>query len=403
MFVVDGIILDNSTLNETSIGGSSLGLASDRVNRNNDYTNRIADLNPNDIESVTVLKGPEATALYGSQASSGAIIISTKKATPGKFSLAYDNSFRITKVSRTLDLVNDYGPGTNAIPQNIFNTGSGSYFGPKYPTGTPKYDNVNEFFRNGFSQTHNLSGDVGFKNAGFKISGSFFDQKGVIPENTYRKYNVRVANTTRLGKWLEITPAFQYINSTNDKPLRSAGGYLLSLYAWPVNNDIGKYNDASGNKINIFNSDPFLELDNPLYGVYKNHSQDKTERFIYTGGININPFKWWSISGRFGYDTYHTTGYTFYHPLSFLTSRTQLGALDNYWRKYEGYNHTITTTFKKDYKKFSGRIMVGTMWQDYKTMMFAIYGTNLVDSVGGINNITGYNKLYKNGQILTEA
>src|SRR5205085_12393252 len=133
LFVVDGIVLDNSTLNETSNGGSALGLASDRSNRNNDYTNRIADINPSDIESVTVLKGPEATALYGSQASSGAIIITTKKATPGKFSVSYDNSVRVTGVNRVIELNNDYGPGTNGIPQSIFNTGSGSYFGPKYP------------------------------------------------------------------------------------------------------------------------------------------------------------------------------------------------------------------------------------------------------------------------------
>ncbi len=83
LFVVDGIILDNNTINETSNGGSGIGLASDRPNRNNDYTNRIADLNPSDIESVTILKGPEATALYGSQASSGAVVITTKKASTG--------------------------------------------------------------------------------------------------------------------------------------------------------------------------------------------------------------------------------------------------------------------------------------------------------------------------------
>jgi TonB-dependent SusC/RagA subfamily outer membrane receptor len=80
LFVVDGIIIDNQTLNSNSQSGSGIGLASDGNNRNNDNTNRVADINPNDIESVTVLKGPEATALYGSQASSGAIIITTKKA-----------------------------------------------------------------------------------------------------------------------------------------------------------------------------------------------------------------------------------------------------------------------------------------------------------------------------------
>ncbi|MFX8433601.1 TonB-dependent receptor plug domain-containing protein, partial [Acinetobacter baumannii] len=69
-------------------------MASDRPNRNTDYTNRMADLNPNDIENVTVLKGPEATALYGSQASSGAIVITTKRAKSNKLAIQYDNSIR---------------------------------------------------------------------------------------------------------------------------------------------------------------------------------------------------------------------------------------------------------------------------------------------------------------------
>ncbi|MGL6267517.1 MAG: TonB-dependent receptor plug domain-containing protein, partial [Chitinophagaceae bacterium] len=87
LFVVDGVILDNQTLDENSDGGRGIGLASDRPNRNNDYTNRISDVNPNDIESVTVLKGPEATALYGSQASSGAMIITTRKAKSNKLAI----------------------------------------------------------------------------------------------------------------------------------------------------------------------------------------------------------------------------------------------------------------------------------------------------------------------------
>ncbi|WP_457832423.1 TonB-dependent receptor plug domain-containing protein, partial [Staphylococcus aureus] len=76
--------MDNSSVDENSDGGRGVGLASDRPNRNTDYTNRMADLNPNDIENVTVLKGPEATALYGSQASSGAIVITTKRAKSNK-------------------------------------------------------------------------------------------------------------------------------------------------------------------------------------------------------------------------------------------------------------------------------------------------------------------------------
>lgn len=397
LFIVDGIILDNSTVNETSNGGSGLGLASDRPNRNNDYTNRIADLNPNDIESVTVLKGPEATALYGSQASAGAIVITTKKAAPGKITFSYDNSFRVQKINRFADLDNQYGPGANGVTTaNAFSTTGFSFFGSKYPAGTKFYDNVHHFFETGFSQTHNLSADFGFKNVGFKVTGSYFNNNGVIPDNTYKKYNIRVANTTKINKWIEITPSFQYVNATNDKPLRSAGGYLLGLYAYPTTLDVRTYQDADGNKINVYSSDPTAEIDNPLYNTLRNHSQDKTDRMIFSGGINLNPWKWLSIAGRFGYDTYETEGYTFYHPLSSLTTKSQRGALDNYWRKYYGYNHTITATVKKKFGNFDTHLMVGTMWQDYETKMFAIYGTGLVDSIGNdgrmfmvVNRATG--------------
>ena len=108
LYVVDGVIMDNQTVNETSGGGSGLGLASDRPNRNNDYQNRIADINPNDIETITVLKGPEATALYGSQASSGAIVITTKKAKSNKLAIQYDNSFRFQKVTRWPETFDGY-------------------------------------------------------------------------------------------------------------------------------------------------------------------------------------------------------------------------------------------------------------------------------------------------------
>jgi TonB-linked SusC/RagA family outer membrane protein len=401
LFVIDGIILDNSTMNETSNGGSGLGLASDRPNRNNDYTNRIADLNPTDIESITVLKGPEATALYGSQASSGAIIITTKKAQAKKISVTYDNSFRIQKLTRTFDLNDNYSIGSNGVPSTAttaFSATSGSYFGPRYPEGTPNYHNVDQFFKTGFAQTHNVGLDYGLKNIGFRFSGSYFDQSSVVPDNKYKKYNFRLTNTTKIGKYIELTPSIQYIHSTNDKPLRSAGGYLLALYAWPINNDLSNFEDANGNKISVLSADPYAEIDNPLYTVKRNHSFDETNRIIFSGGININPFSWLSIAGRFGYDTYQSEGYSLYHPLSYLTSRSQLGALDNYWRKYFGYNHTINATAKKSFGKFAGHIMVGTMWQDYQTKMFSVYGTNLVDSFSSVNG-----KLYKNGVIVTDA
>lgn len=402
LYVVDGVVMDNQTVNETSGGGTSLGLASDRPNRNNDYQNRIADINPNDIESITILKGPEATALYGSQASSGAIVITTRKAKSNKLAVQYDNSFRFQKVTRWPEVLDEYHSGTSGVPENVFR-----YFGPAYTPGTQLFDNKKNFFRTGFSQTHNLGVDFGIKNSIFRVSASYFDQKGVVPNNDFKRINLRLSNTTKLFKnKVEIIPSIAYIRSQNNKVLRSAGGYLLSLLIWPSTNDIRSFETTTGDKLDVFaNLSTNGEYDNPFFNTKKNRSYDETDRYTASLGINIKPFEWLNISGRFGYDTYDVFGYQFYHPQSFYLTAGQGGTMDNYWRKYKGYNHTMTATAsKKAGKDFTLRLMVGTMWQDYRTEMHAIYGTNIVDSVATSSlNTLGVGKMYKNGNIITDA
>ncbi len=366
LFVIDGVIVDNQTVNETSNGGSQLGLASDKPNRSNDYTNRIADVNPNDIENVTVLKGPEATALYGSQASSGAIVITTKKAkATGKIVVNYDNSFRMQKINRFPSYSNMYGQGNFGLTDKaVF-----SYFGPATTADNTIYDNVKTFFQTGKSQTHNISLEYGKKNTSWRLSGSAFNQLGVVPNNTYNRYNFRLSNTTKIGKYIDVSPAISYINSNNQKPLRGAGGYLLNLMLWPMDNNINNFVDSNAQKIKLGNN----EFDNPLFSANNNRSYDKTDRVLTTLGININPTSWLSISGRFGYDYYRSTGYTIIDSLSSLALTTK-GSQDNYYRNYYGYNHTITATAKKTIGDFSARVMVGNMWQDYETQMYAVSG-----------------------------
>ncbi len=407
LFIVDGIIIDNQTLNSNSQSGSGIGLASDGNNRNNDNTNRIADINPNDIESVTVLKGPEATALYGSQASSGAIVITTKKAksTSGKILLTYDNNFRFQKITRYAQVNNDFGPGgSNNIPTAPPTTGQIQSFGPIWKPGTALYDNLHHFFQTGFSQTHNVSAEFGTKNTGFRASGLYFDNKGVVPYNTYKKYSFKISNNTKIGKYLTVTPSVSYTNADNARPLKStattsgAGGYLVDLYAWPSNNDIRNYEDERGNKLLLFNpTNRNADYDNPFWSAKNNTSQDKLTRWITTLGVDFNPFTWLSLAGRFGYDTYKDNGYVFNHPNSYMLTSAIGGSLDNYYRSYSGYNHTITATVKKNFGDFTTRLLGGTMWQDYETKQFAIYGTNLTDSVGRDGN------LYKNGAVISAA
>jgi TonB-linked SusC/RagA family outer membrane protein len=394
LFVVDGIILDNQTFNSNSQGGSGIGLASDGNNRSNDNTNRIADLNPNDIENVTVLKGPEATALYGSQASSGAIVITTKKAknTNGKINLQYDDNFRFQKITRFSDVNNDYGPGgSNYNPNLAPSSTSFTSFGPKWAPGTQLFDNVHNFFKTGFSQTHNLSADFGKKNVAFRATGQIFDNSGVIPFNTYKKYNIKLANTTKIGKYITITPTVSYISAENAQPLKGSSGYLVNLYEWPANNDIRNYQDSAGGKLLLFSPVRNSDFDNPLWGAKNNHGGDKLNRFISTMGIDINPFSWLTLAGRFGYDTYKDNGYIFTHPSSYILTAKTGGSLDNYYRTYTGYNHTITANAKKAFGDLTTSLLVGTMWQDYETKQFAVYGTNLIDSTSTDSSNTTVN------------
>lgn len=398
LFVIDGVIVDNQTVDENSNGGTGVGMAGERIglantnNRNSDYSNRISDLNPNDIESVTILKGPEATALYGSQASSGAIIITTRKAKSSKLAVQYDNSFRIQTLTRFPETFDGYQNGINGDTSSVFR-----YFGPAYAPGTVKFDNAEAFFKTGFSQTHNLGVDFGIKKSIFRFSASYFDQEGVIPTNGYKRLTLRLSNTTKFGKYVDVTPSITYTHTENNKVFRSAGGYLLGLFLWPSTNDITATKGDNSSKVALFSANPNSDFDNPFFNVNNNKSRDETNRYNAALGINITPYNWLTLSGRFGYETYSTVGHLRYHPLSYFISAGLGGVQDNFWRKYEGYNHTITATAKKTIAKdFNFRLMVGTMWQDYETKMFAISGNGLVD------NITN-GKMFKNGVEVTGA
>ncbi|MER3463300.1 MAG: hypothetical protein C4329_01630 [Chitinophagaceae bacterium] len=221
--------------------------------------------------------------------------------------------------------------------------------------------------------------DFGKKTSTFRFSGSFLNQQSPVPTNDYKRYNARLSNNTKIGKFLEITPAISFIRSENDKPLRGANGYLLNLLAWPDNNDIRNWQDANGLKLPLFAVNPNAEIDNPFYNVYKNRSADQTNRLIGTLGVNVTPFSWLTVQGRFGYDYYNTEGYTRFDSMSFYTTRAQKGYQDNYYRHYYGYNHTINAIAKKNFGDFSARLMIGNMWQDYETRQWAVSGNNLKD------------------------
>jgi hypothetical protein len=309
--------------------------------------------------------------------------------------VTYDNDFRFQKVTRFADVNNEYGPGTsNGIPTAPPLSGQFTSFGPKWAPNTTLYDNLHHFYQTGFSQTHNLGIEWGNKNVAFRLSGQYFDSKGVIPDNKYTKYSFKVSNTTNIGKYITITPAIAYSNADNRKPVKGANSFLMALYEWPANNDVRNFEDDYGGKLTLFNANYNSDFDNPIWSAKNNIIGDKNERWIATGGIDYNPLPWLSLTGRFGYDTYQNDGYVFTHPQSYLLSASTLGTLDNYYRTYKGYNHTITATAKKKFGDFSTRLLVGTVWQDFETEAYGVFGNHVADSL-----VAG--RLYKNGDIVT--
>ena len=383
LFVVDGIVMDNSTIDATA----SIAAAAGQSNTSNDFTNRISDINPNDIESITVLKGPEATVLYGSSASNGAIVITTKKARVTKdkgYNISYDNSFRVQKLQNIPSVFNGFQEGYNGVSAATF-----AAFGPAITPGTPMYDNIGNFFKTSWGQSHNLGVDFGTPKSSYRFSGGYYDQTGVVPNTRLTRVNLRLTNTTKIGKYIDITPSITYTNSANDKALKGAGGYLLNLFLWPSTDDAQYYLLPNGHKryalttnsgYNNLASDASLatasETDNPFFDVYRNISQDKTNNYTANLSININPTKWLTIAGRFGYNYYTTDGFQYRDPeSSSQSSMANKGSLDNYWIKSSNYNHTITATAKKSMGKFNGRLTVGTRWSQTDMKNYGISGT----------------------------
>src|SRR5688572_550032 len=127
---------------------------------------------------------------------------------------------------------------------------------------------------------------------------------------------------------------------------------MLSLLIYPNTVDISTFQNDQGDKLDVLDATTSNgEYDNPLWNVYNNIGRDELARKATSLAVNIRPWKFLSIAGRFGYDTYDQKGFLFFHPQSFYVTPASGGSIDMYWRKYTGYNHTITATANKTIKK----------------------------------------------------
>jgi TonB-linked SusC/RagA family outer membrane protein len=311
LMIIDGLPMDNHTLNTGVLAADAPTSNTAFSNRGVDFTNRGADLNPSDIESITVLKGPEAAALYGIDAANGAIIITTKRGRMGG-GLEYSNSFRIETPTRKPEIQHKYGPQTDLGSQSFL------YFGDPYPAGTKFYDNVDGFFRTAFTQKHNLSfsGATPDGKINYRLSSGLTKQNGVIPTSDYNRANITGASQAQVTDWLNADLSMMYSYANNDQPWKGAGGPLLGLMVWPSTDDASVWLTPAGTRRLITGLGPGDEIDNPYFSVFKNQINSKNNRLITNLSLTLTPVSWGNIRTILGSDSYTNQNLLLRHPFS---------------------------------------------------------------------------------------
>ena len=375
LFIVDGLPINNETLSQGL-------LISDQPNRQQDYTNRAADINPDDIENITVLKGPEAAALYGIAAGNGAIVITTKKGTKGAGNITYSNNTRLENIYLFPKVQDTYQQGFDGINSTNYRR----HFGTPYASGTQKFNNVGNFFRMGVSQQHNLTFDGGSENATYRLSLANLNQKGVVPNSTYDRLNLSLNGTVKISEKFKSEAFLAYTKSSNRKASKGAGGFLTTLLAFPANLDVRQYTNSDGSRKRITDGTIDTEVDNPFWDVNKNLNEDFNNRFVANVSLIYDPVKWLNLTARVGFDVSAGQGYRAVHPESQL-GIGQLGYIESYLNNNSNTNANIFATIKKSFGKFNTRFLIGNSVDDRYQRIFSSQGNKFFDAnFNSINN-----------------
>ncbi|WP_207429578.1 SusC/RagA family TonB-linked outer membrane protein [Pedobacter sp. SYSU D00535] len=302
LIVIDGVPVNNDVNNITAgddpYNGNLYGVQ---------LSNRAIDINPEDIESVSILKGPAAAALYGQAAGNGAIIYTTKRGRARNgVGITFSSSVEFQNVNKLPELQNRYGQGasgayTNATPNS---------WGPDLlAAGTPIFDNTDAFFKTGTSYNNNISLNGGNEKTAFRVSFGSTNINGIIPNSGYDRYTVRLTGDSELSSRIKVGGTVNYTNSsaTRSQNGSNLAGVMLPLLRMPIGFDINNYQNPDGTNNNYFAS-----YDNPLFSAYNNPYTDETDRIfgnIYGDAKLNNTF---TLSLKVGSDAYGTVGNQIY-------------------------------------------------------------------------------------------
>ncbi|RIV19292.1 SusC/RagA family TonB-linked outer membrane protein [Fibrisoma montanum] len=389
LIVVDGIIFSN----DVNVTGNTLFQSQS--------ANRLADINPESIESINVLKGPAAAVLYGSRASAGAIIITTKtgRNQQNKTEVTITSSYNVQEVYGLPRFQNDYGQGTN----NLFVNNTTNSWGPAFvggPTSVTNLqgqvrpyqaypNNVRDFYRQGhiLQNTANIAG--GDVNRNFNISVSNTAQQGITLNSKFSRTNVQLGGETRLNNGLRITGTGTYAQTVQrGATLGNGGSAFGQLTRIPRSYDLPNepYQDANGQSIY------FVAANNPYWSLYNSTLDSQVDRFFGNFTLGYDVTKWLNITYRATGDTYTDRRKAVEN---FGAARAAQGSItqDNFFRSE--LNGDLLITAKTDRLFLEGlgaNLLLGNNINQRRTQNVAAVGASLV--IPGFLNTS-------NGSVLT--
>ena len=366
LYVIDGIPIFNFS------GGRDSGIMGEgRVS-----SEGIADFNPEDIESISVLAGPSAAALYGSNAANGAILITTKKGKEGRVDISFSSSADFSSPLLMPKFQNTYG---NKL-------GSYESWGEKLATPS-SYDPKKDFFRTGTNFINALTLNMGNEFNQTFASVATTNSRGIVPNNTYDRYNFTIRNTTRMFKnKVQLDLGASYIKQ-KDNNMVSQGEYwnpIVAAYLFPRGESFEgiktfeRYNNVRNFPTQYWPiSDSRFANQNPYWTAYRNLAPDDKDRFMFNAGLTYNIFDWLSVAGRIRLDKTFITSERKIYASSFNYFAKEKGAYDYYdYKDHQTYIDAIAN-INKTFGKFSLAANVGYSYSDYASLTRG-YGGNLV-------------------------
>ncbi|WP_440133072.1 SusC/RagA family TonB-linked outer membrane protein [Chitinophaga sancti] len=310
LYIIDGVIIDNSTTRVTNAdasyaGGNSVG---------NVGQSRIVDINPADIESIEVLNGAAAAAIYGSRANAGVVQIFTKRGSNGVPVVNFSTSFNVNQLRKKLD-VNEAPTKFGGSPADSTQT----ILTPtiRNSTSVQRYDYQDYIFRTGIGTDNNISVTGGQNKTKYYASAGYLYNQGIVRNTDFNRYSFRLNLDQELNKWISFNASMNYIYSkSNEKP--DGNSFFSPTNAVTI---IGNYydihaRDAQGNIMAVGERGRV----NPASVIENIKQQQQTSRIIAGAGFKLKPVKNLTIDYHMGIDNYSQDGTTLIPPYAYNVS-----------------------------------------------------------------------------------